>query len=74
MASAPLPFFCAELHRLKNYYRWAVSEYLRLQSAQTAAVINSDPVNFQRELHEAQMRKDEAKYAVLTHVEEHGCG
>jgi|KBSSwiStaDraftv2_1062776.scaffolds.fasta_scaffold2121143_2 hypothetical protein len=74
MAFAPAPIYCIELRRLKAAYTWAVSEYLRLQSAQLASILNGDSVTFQKELHGAEMRKNEAKYAVLAHREAHGCG
>ena len=51
-----------------------LSDYLRLQSAHLAAVINGDVETFRAQIHDAGLRKDEAKYAVLTHREQHGCG
>jgi hypothetical protein len=73
MASAHVPTHCAQLRRLEDAYRWAASEYLRYETAQLVAILNGDAFTFQRELHEAEIRKEEAKYAVITHREEHGC-
>jgi hypothetical protein len=74
MVSAHAPSYCVELRRLEDAYTWAASEYLRYQTAQLVAIINGDPFTFQRELHQAEILKDEAKYAVITHREQHGCG
>ena len=74
VASAPAPISCTELRRLMDEYQWAVSEHFRYQSAQLVAIVNSDPFSFQRELHDAETRKNEAKYAILAHQEAHGCG
>ena len=72
--AAPSPIFCVEYQRLKDRFSEAASEYLRLQSAQIAAILNGDPDTFQQQIHEAAMRKDEAKYAVIAHREAHHCG
>ena len=71
---APAPIFCIESARLKDRYQRAVSEYLRLQAAQIAAVINDATDTLQNEIHEADERKDAAKYALIAHLESHGCG
>ena len=66
-------FACIEKRRLLKTFSDAVSEYNRIQSAQLAAVLNGDGFQFQRELAEAEGRKENAKYAVLMHEQEHGC-
>lgn len=66
-------FACIEKRRLLKSFADAVSEYNRIQSAQLAAVLNGDGFQFQAELGEAEARKENAKYAVLIHEEEHGC-
>ena len=74
MASAPAPLFCIELRRLTDAYAKAVSEYLRLQAALLAAIINDDAMTIDEQLSAAGMAKDNAKYALLAHSEMHGCG
>lgn len=74
MAERAPALFCIESKRLADAYTWAVSEYLRLQSAQLATILNGDAVTFQHDIHEASIRKDEAKYALMAHREQHGCG
>ena len=51
----------------------AVSEYNRMHSAQLAAVLNGEDFPFQDEIEKAGRRKDDAKYAILEHRQEHGC-
>ena len=74
MAAAPTSIVCIEYHRLKDVYRWAVSEYLRMQSAQLESVMQGDGFNFEVQIKAARRVKDEAKYAILTHLEQHCCG
>jgi hypothetical protein len=74
MASAPAPIFCIELRRLTDAYAWAVSEYLRLQSAKLAAIINGDTMTIDEQLSATEIAKDNAKYALLAHRAKHGCG
>lgn len=69
---APAPVFCLELKKLTDAYTWAVSEYLRLQSAQMQAILNGEE-GFEAEITEAAIRKDAAKYAIIGHRYEHGC-
>jgi hypothetical protein len=66
-------FACIEKRRLLKTFADAVSEYNRIQSAQVAAVMNGDGFQFQDELAVAEARRENAKYAVLLHEEEHGC-
>jgi hypothetical protein len=60
------------MQRLSDAYTWAVSEYLRLQTANVAAILNGDK-GFEEEVHKAAHRKDEAKYALIAHREAHHC-
>lgn len=45
----------------------------RIHAAQLRAVMNGDGFQFQDELADALERKENAKYAVLAHQQEHGC-
>jgi hypothetical protein len=75
MASAPSPIFCLEFHRLKTQYERAVTEFLRKQSGQLAAIINGDDtMTFDEQVHAAGIAKEKAKYVLLAHCKEHGCG
>jgi hypothetical protein len=72
---SPQVWFCEEKYRLTLEFMAAVQELLDLQNRQTQAVISGDP-DFSRLdvlIHIAAERKDQAKYAFLSHVEAHGC-
>ena len=53
----------------------AIRELTHLQSEQAKSVIEGDPEfsRFDLLIHMANQRKDRAKYALLLHVQEHGC-
>ena len=53
----------------------AIRELTQLQNEQAKAVIEGDPEfsRFDLLIHMANQRKDRAKYALLLHVQEHGC-
>src|SRR6266700_7033958 len=70
---APAPIFCTEKKALLDQFMKAVSEYLRMRSAQTAAVRKGDGLRFQEEIETARDRKDAAKLAVKEHLIQHGC-
>lgn len=58
---------------MKAFLR-AVSEYHRMQSAQMAALLKGhEDFPFEAQIAEAARARDNAKYAVLAHREEHGC-
>ena len=65
--------FCPEKQRLIGSFTHAVSEYLRLQSAQLGAVIVGRVSEFEGELEEARRRKERARLAIAFHQNEHGC-
>jgi hypothetical protein len=67
--------FCQEKNRLLGEFMEAIHELNIVQSAQTQAVIDGDPEfsRFDVLLHFAQLKKDRAKYAWITHVEFHHC-
>lgn len=68
--------YCPEKHRLMQEFLDATHELTMLLTQQTRAVIDGDSDFGRLEvlLHMAQERKDQAKYAWIAHVEEHGCG
>jgi hypothetical protein len=67
--------FCEEKASLVEKFLVAVHELTGLQSEQTQAVIDGD-VDFGRFdllIHMAVERKEEAKYALMHHIEVHRC-
>ncbi|MFN7998653.1 MAG: hypothetical protein U0Q18_33830 [Bryobacteraceae bacterium] len=66
---------CAERHRLTTEFTNALRELVDLQNEQIRAVIKHDPdfARFDILLHLAVQNKQEAKYALLKHMEIHGC-
>jgi hypothetical protein len=73
LATKPSPALCFEKQRLLKDYANAVSECNRIQSAQVVAVKRGESFTFENELATASQRRENAKYAILTHTEEHGC-
>jgi hypothetical protein len=71
--TSPSPLVCIEKQRLLRAFAQAVSEYNRMNTAQVAAVLRGEPVQFQEQIANAGERKDAAKYAILVHEQEHGC-
>ena len=67
--------FCVEKVRLSMRFMDAVHAITSLQSQQIDALIAGDKDfgRFDEELGEAVERKDEAKYALLRHIETHKC-
>ena len=71
--------FCEEKNRLLGEFLKAIRQVTRLQNQQMQAVIDaatdadSDFMRFDVLLHVAQEQKEQAKYAWIAHVEEHGC-
>lgn len=68
------PIFCPEKQRLVDAFTHAVSEYLRMESAQMAAVLDGRGFAFEAERREARRQKERAKRAIRVHEQEHGCG
>ncbi|HTA45244.1 MAG TPA: hypothetical protein VK789_22505 [Bryobacteraceae bacterium] len=73
--SKPFIGFCEEKFRLLAEFEEAVAEINLLHSEQMRAVIEDDPEfsRFDVLVHMAQDRKARVKYALLTHLVEHGC-
>lgn len=67
--------FCAERLRLAEAFLDAARQVIAIQVRQMQAVKHGDSnfARFDRPLHEAQARKEVAKYAWMAHVESHNC-
>jgi hypothetical protein len=66
---------CGERVRHMEDFLGAIRELTQLQNEQAKSVIEGDPEfsRFDLLIHMANQRKDCAKYALLLHVQEHGC-
>jgi len=66
---------CAEKVRLQDAFLKAMRELMALQTQQTQALIDNDPdfSRFDVLIHLAGEQKDLAKYALISHIETHGC-
>ena len=82
MASlAPTPAFCGEKQRLVEEYVRTASNFMRVESAQIAALIDGrsellsdgQALMFEAEHEEARRIKDAAKQAIFDHQRQHGC-
>jgi hypothetical protein len=67
--------FCDEKASLTMQFLQAVRELTRFQKEQLDALIAGDPDFgcFDALIAEAVERKNEAKYALMEHIESHGC-
>ena len=70
---ATAPIACIEKQRLLQAYTAAVAECNRLQSAQVSGLLQDDGFDFEMEIAKAGDRREQAKYAILAHQQEHGC-
>jgi hypothetical protein len=68
-------FLCVEKRRLLEEFTEAVHEMMTLQQQQVTATLSgdSDFSRFDLLLHLAAEKKQQAKYAYIQHVEQHGC-
>ena len=66
---------CAENVRLLDGFGRAVQELVRLHEQQFQAIVAGDATanRFDLLIHEANENKQNAKYAYMAHVENHGC-
>lgn len=66
---------CAEKYRLIDEFLASNHALMDLQNQQTQAVIDQDPEfsRFDALIHMAQEKKDQAKYALIAHVDHHHC-
>jgi len=71
----PAVGFCAEKHRLEDEFITAIREVVSLLDQQSRALIEGDSefFHFDLRLHLAHEKKDEAKYALIAHIEAHHC-
>jgi hypothetical protein len=67
--------YCDEIRHLLELFGEAAQELLHLHKEQLLAIIEGDPDShrFERLIHLANEKKQEAKYAYLRHMEMHGC-
>jgi hypothetical protein len=73
MTPSPNRTRCIEKERLMSEYAAAVSECNRMHSAQIAAVKRGEDFPFEEQIAKAAERRENAKYAILAHQQEHGC-
>jgi len=72
--AAPEPVLgCLEKYQLLRAFASAVSDHHRMQSAQLAAVLKGEDFPYEDEIAKSAARRENAKYAVLAHQQEHGC-
>jgi len=71
--ASPAPTLCVRKEELFLAYAKTVADHHRMQSAQLAAVMRGEDFPFEVEIAEAASRRENAKYAILAHQQEHGC-
>ena len=66
---------CPENERLRNLFGEAVTELLLFHEQQFGALINgeADLERYELLIHVASDKRQTAKYALLAHIESHGC-
>jgi len=67
------PILCMEKERLRLAFVSAVSEFHRIQTAQVAALASGELFPFEEELAKALQARENAKYALIAHQEQHCC-
>jgi hypothetical protein len=73
-STGPEIFLCVEKRRLLEAFTETVHQVMLLQQQQVTDILTNDDFSrFDVLLHMANEKKEEAKYAYLQHVEEHGC-
>ena len=67
--------FCEEKHRLLDELLVTIRELSQLQASQLRSVIEGSDafIRLEDDLHQAQQRKEDAKYALLAHIATHHC-
>ena len=67
--------YCQEKHRLINEVLATNHVLIDLQNQQVRAVIDQDTdfARYDDLIHVAREQKDQAKYALIAHIEEHQC-
>ena len=68
-------WLCERARQLRDLFGEAVQELVLLHEQQFLAVVAGDPMatRFDILIHQANERKQNAKYAYMRHLEEHGC-
>jgi hypothetical protein len=68
-------YFCEDAKQLLDAFGTAVQQLVILHEQQFLAVIAGDATanRFDLLIHEASEKKQDAKYAYMTHLEQHGC-
>ncbi len=68
-------YFCEEGRRLLDLFGASVQELLLLHEQQFLAVMEGDASanRFDLLIHDANEKKQNAKYAYMGHIEQHGC-
>jgi hypothetical protein len=72
--SSPSPVSCIVKQRLFDSYIAAVAEVNRVSSAQILALRNGEGLLFEVQLAKALEWRENAKFAMIAHSEQHGCG
>jgi len=69
------PIYCEEAKRLLDEFGDAVQALMILHEQQFMAIVEGDPTasRFDLLIHDANERKQNAKYAYINHLELHGC-
>jgi hypothetical protein len=70
---APAPIFCNEKKTLMERFTKAVSDYLRMQTAQMRALRNGEGLRFEDEIKAAGRLREQARRAIVEHERQHGC-
>lgn len=67
--------FCGEAKRLLDVFGSAAQELIKLHEQQIMAVVEGDldANRFDILIHSANEKKQNAKYAYMGHLEQHGC-
>jgi hypothetical protein len=67
--------YCEERHKLTDALVAAAHELTEVQNQQVQAIIEGDAdfCRFDDLIHVARATKDQAKYALLAHIEQHHC-
>ena len=73
MAPQSSALACFERRRLIREFENAVTDFIRMSSAQLAALRNGESLLFVEHLAAAGLRMDRTRLAIIAHDEEHGC-
>ena len=71
--TSPVRTICIEKERLLQALVQATLEFNRIYSARIASMASGEDGPSDEQLIETEIRRDNTKYALLAHEEEHGC-